>query len=175
MKKAKTKKGFSLLEAIVAIAIFSIAATMLAKSFSNLLKASIEAKRIQRSTESAQYAVGLMAKVIRNGTLDPGFFNTGSQDTILVFDNSIAACVVFKFQNGVLKMSTVSGPTFTDINKCTSNPGVNTFHDLTRVGDIEQVYFVENAGTLTVQKIGIILVVGGGDAARVQTTVSLRQ
>lgn len=176
MKKVQTtKKGFSLIESMIAVFIFSLVAIMLTGSFAGFLKSYKSAKKIQKSAESAQYVINLMAKSIRNSEFEPTFnLSLIGNQVVTMFDRSRSLCVIYKYEMGVLKMATAGGGSITDVTKCnvTNAPALATFSPLTKVGDIFDVAFV---GSTAVGKILMTVdYTNNPNSSRVQTTVSLR-
>lgn len=171
------RRGFSLVESLIAVFIFSFVAIMLTGSFSGFLKRYAAAKKSQRSSESAQYVMNLMVKTIRNSTLPsaPATFTNLSQ--IRIFDNSRGLCVYYRYQGAGIagKLQTASSPG-ADINAC---PVVATsaYSDLTVAGDFVGFGFsgVPSVAGTGIGKVVINAEVIGGDASRIQTAVSLRQ
>lgn len=173
MKKIQTKKsGFTLIESMIAIFIFSLAAAMLSGAFSGFFKTYVDAKKTQRNTESSQFAMNVMAKTIRGSIVSTNFVDNSSVDNILVFDNSRSTCVVYKYIGGVLKSASSNG---TDIASCVATPP-NSFFDLTGAGEITSLSFYGKKSTSGLPgKVTISMGVDGGVAAQMQTSVSLRQ
>lgn len=172
-REVGARRGFSLVESLVAIFIFSLISVMLGGAFSGFLKNYIKAKSAQRNSESAQYVMNLMAKNIRNGTVDSSFSSGGS--TIKIFDNSTAKCVWYSYNAGKIQTYAVGGGTIVDIASCPAAAG--TFTDMTKTGEIEALNF-RGMPSVTAAKVGKIMIsatVQGGDASRIQTTISLRQ
>lgn len=177
------KKGFSLVEALVAIFVFSIVAVTLAVLFSGLLRNYNASKKMQRSAENAQYAMNLMAKTIRGSILPAGaVFADASQ--ITMFDTSRSMCVIYKYETGVLKMSTASdnGVAIIDITKCntTDAPMLAIFSELTKFGELVDVSFTGiSSADGPPRFFGKVLisarVAGSSSDSAIQTTVSLRQ
>jgi prepilin-type N-terminal cleavage/methylation domain-containing protein len=181
-KISTTKSGFSLIEALVAIFVFSIVAVMLAVLFSGFLKNYNASKKTQRSAENTQYVINLMAKTIRGSILLPGpAFGDASQ--ITMFDTSRSMCVIYKYETGVLKMSTAgdNGITIADVTKCntTAAPMLAIFSELTKFGEVSKVSFTGIPSTDGPPRFfGKVLIsanIAGSNSSTIQTTVSLRQ
>ncbi|NTW27211.1 MAG: prepilin-type N-terminal cleavage/methylation domain-containing protein [Candidatus Moranbacteria bacterium] len=178
---SSTKKGFSLVESLLAVFIFSMVAVMTASTFSGLLKNYIVAKKIQRNSESAQFVMNLMAKTIRSSVLPASPVSYLNVNNIAMFDNSSAQCVIYKFDAGVLKMvSAGAADGATDISKCdaVTTPVLadSNLVPLTNAGEIDNISFsgVPSSGAV-VGRIVIMAKVGGSDASEIQTAVSLRK
>lgn len=110
-KKNKTKKdclprkqGFSLIETLIAVFIFSLVMTMLIQIFVGFLKNYTKSRTTQRDIENVQYAMNLMAKTIRTSDV-PNF--SGQMTSFMVFDYSQTAgnCIRYTYD---LNSSTIS-------------------------------------------------------------------
>jgi prepilin-type N-terminal cleavage/methylation domain-containing protein len=103
MLKNKNKKGFSLIELIIAIFIFTILMITTAGIFSGFFSGYRKARATQGDLENAQFAMNYMAKTLRtSGVKSPTVLGTVSD--ITVFDYSQSKCVQFFFDSSnVLK------------------------------------------------------------------------
>lgn len=168
----KKNSGFSLIESLVAIFIFSLVAAMLAGSFSGFFKTYVSARKAQKNMESGQYVMNLMTKTIRSSTIDPAFVSEGSQ--LMMFDNSKSECVIYNYDvDGRLKVATSLGD---GIDSCVATSSTS-FFPLTNAGEISGVTFAgipsSEDGT-TVGKLLIKINSSSDNASQMQTTVSLR-
>lgn len=102
MKKNKktNKRGFTLVEVLVAMFVFVLMATMLAASFGSFLKTYFNAKKLQKSTETAQYVMNLIAKTART-SMD---INATVPGEIKMYDNSTGNCIYYKYVASSKKM-----------------------------------------------------------------------
>ena len=109
-----SKKGFSLIEVLIAIFIFILTITMLAGSFSSFFKNYTNSKKMQKDVENAQYAMNLMAKTIRTSSVPNA---SGSMGTFRIFDYSHPTdnCIEYKYASSMI---TVSSVTKTDPTEC---------------------------------------------------------
>ena len=127
-KNMKAEKGFSLVETMIAVAIFSIAAVLLAGAFSSFIRTSIEAKKEQKNVEDAQYALNSISKTLRTSDLATTSF------PLEVFDYSRTSynCIIYNYDkvNKKIQVATTTDATPEDMSKCNwSNYG--TFTDVT--------------------------------------------
>jgi prepilin-type N-terminal cleavage/methylation domain-containing protein len=178
------KNGFTLVETMISVMLFSLMAVSIAGAFSGFLKNFVAAKKSQRSSESAQYAMSLMAKTIRNSSMDP-LVDINGLNQITMFDNSRTVCVSYKYDplDGRLKIAvgdvTVLGTPVLDITDC--NPAktplaFNFASAMTNELDITGVKFYSPQPALKMnRKVTVSMGVSGGTAAAVQTSISLRQ
>ncbi|HBI33893.1 MAG TPA: hypothetical protein DEA43_02670 [Candidatus Moranbacteria bacterium] len=172
-KNIKKKKGFSLVETLIALLVFSFIIVMLMGSFSSLLKNYANVKKTQRGMESAQYVINMMAKTIRSSVFPSTPTSYTGATQITMFDNSRSLCVVYKYEAGILQVA--SGGAGTDIVTCIASPPTS-FTSLTAPNELSSFSF---SGVPTIGaafgKISITADAYGGNAAKIQTTVSLRQ
>ncbi|EKE19524.1 MAG: hypothetical protein ACD_8C00144G0007 [uncultured bacterium] len=181
-KKVSSKGGFSLVEVLVAMFVFSLVGVMLAGSFSGFLKSYVSAKKAQKSSESALNAINLMAKTIRSSTLyTTPIINSGSQ--ILMLDNSQGSCVSFRYFNEAIQVA-VGTAVASDVTECTEASFTNfsnltSVDDVTGVGDVTGLVFSGTASDLAsatpvIGKVQISMKVQDKASTHLQTTVSLR-
>jgi prepilin-type N-terminal cleavage/methylation domain-containing protein len=188
-KNKKTKKGFSLVETLVAVAIFSLAAVMFAGSFASFLKNSIAAKEAQRNAESAQYVINLMAKTIRTSAVAAPTPTAGSTTVftklrVLDFSQTDPTknCIEYDYVVGSgATIAYASSPT-NSLDEC-KNATMTTPAGLTEAGNISGggLYFSYTASNPPAAPYGMITIVDSianndpNNPNRVQTTTSLRQ
>lgn len=196
MKNKKNRNGFTLVETLVAVLVFSLTAVMLSGAFSGFLKTYNEAKRIQKGVESAQYALNLMAKTIRTS-----FVQKGSLPAVLdatnpryyswplnLYDYSQGLCVQYNLVNNPstgmnkLQMGTINPTISGDPSTCSYGVGMN-INDVTSE-DIKSGflnYLPSNTSSATpyygLVTISLHVKEPGQTSGEVpiQTTVSLRQ
>ncbi|HAR99642.1 MAG: hypothetical protein US57_C0010G0009 [Candidatus Moranbacteria bacterium GW2011_GWC2_37_73] len=178
-KNIKKKKGFSLVETLIALLVFSFIIVMLMGSFSSLLKNYANVKKTQRGMESAQYVINMMAKTIRSSVFPSAPTSYAGVNQITMFDNSRSLCVTYKYDtDGLLKVFTAAGTVITD---CDTNPSAASFTSLTAPNELSSFSFSGVPTDITdpmnpvFGKISITADAYGGNAAKMQTTVSLRQ
>lgn len=103
--KIKKQKGFSLLELLVAIFIFSVAVLVASIVFARSMQTYRNSNNIQNNLENAQFALNLMAKIIRQGQAVEVL--SGNKE-IKLFDGE--KCRGYKFDAGnKLKTGSFSG------------------------------------------------------------------
>lgn len=190
----KNKKGFSLVEVIVAMAISSIALTMLLGSFAGFFQQYSVAKKNQKTIEDARYALALMSKTIRtsvvstaSGTSTIAFATTGvagDNNMIKLYDNSQSRCLVYYYDSAGKKIvKVIKNTTDSDISACgysgsfdINSPGF-TKSDLTSAV-VERMWARGTISTSTqVGKINVALKIresGQVNPTNIAMTVSLR-
>jgi prepilin-type N-terminal cleavage/methylation domain-containing protein len=173
IERQMSKKGFSLIETLVAVLIFSLAVTMLAGTFSSFLKNYARAKRDQHNIENAQYAMNIMAKTIRTSAV-----NNGSTFPLKIYDYSQGLCIEYSYSGNKIQYRTSSTPPspLTDPSTCDFT-GI-TSEDLT--SDIITSAQVNAIATTTSPTVfgRVTISLNVGDTTKsfpIQMSVSLRQ
>lgn len=143
MKKNKQNNqfGFTLIEILVAMAIFTTATVTIADIFLLSNKSQRKTESMQSSESDARFAMEVMAQAIRHGRIDynaygivsgfPGMVNPGSQPSLYLLDDD---GIGIRFQRilvggrGVLRVSQDSGATWTDITPIDISVGAIAFN-----------------------------------------------
>jgi len=183
-KKSKYA-GFSLMEMIVAIFVFSIVMTTVMAVFVNVSTSRKKIKAIQKDVEDARFGMELMAKSLRMSSVvkcDETSTCDGSLTYELrVFDYSQGKCVRYKLDTfNHLQSSAISA---TGLADCDSKvDGDFTFSNMTG-GNVSSLNFAAiKSDNTKFGKVTIAMKVcykgicsgNSGDEANIQTTVSLR-
>lgn len=101
-KNLKDRKGFFLLEMIIAMAIFSLVIVAVVATFASIVKTQKRTREIQRNVESAGTAMEVMSKTIRMSSQTADY--SGGKE-IRLYNNSQDKCISYKFNAGDLKVS----------------------------------------------------------------------
>jgi len=187
----KKKKGFSLLEVMISIFIFSIMMVSVSMTFASLFKNYKNTKKIQQNLENAQFAMNTMAKSLRTSSITPVV--SGNVQTVRFFNYSAASenCVAYSFNSGTRSLRISSAtidpaqPTSTKISQCGSAP--LTAHPDIISGTVDSVNFnvtVSSAGPTPPKAMGKVTISmkvcasaacpASQDKATIQSSVSLR-
>lgn len=181
------KRGFSLLEVIVAVFIFSLIMVAVTGTFANFSVSYRNTRATQKDLENAQYAINLMAKVIRTSNVikcNGGSCSAADYTSISIFDNSQDKCIVYRINNHELQTSSASPETSGDGNTCAFSESYSTI----TTGYIEtgKFYVVPSSAGSIAGRITISFSICQPDSsaascsanlddkARIQTSVSLR-
>jgi Tfp pilus assembly protein PilV len=120
----KTKKGFSLIEILVALFVFILAITMIVGVFANFLNNYVQTKRTLRDIENVQYAMNLIAKTVRTSAVKSsvGFplqIFDYSQDDFSA--GSEGKCISYEYNLGsqTIEMATTEDADPKSISDCT--------------------------------------------------------
>lgn len=65
-KERKTRRGFTLIEILIVVGVFSILALTASMTFFNLLKSSTKSRTVTMVKQNGDYAMGVMTRMIRN-------------------------------------------------------------------------------------------------------------
>ncbi len=115
----KVQKGFSLLEALISIAVFTIIMVATAETFASMIQTKSEADRMRESHQKAQVAIESITKSIRSGVvIDPAPATpfTSDASTIRIYDYSQSLCIEYAFLGTALQKRTAS----IDRDECTA-------------------------------------------------------
>ncbi|MEI7621618.1 MAG: prepilin-type N-terminal cleavage/methylation domain-containing protein [Candidatus Moraniibacteriota bacterium] len=91
-KTSENKKGFTLIETLISVFLFSFLMVMIAGSFTSFLKTYVQEKKMQNNIEQANFAMNLMAKTLR--TSDVVYDATNS--ILNVYDFSQEKCLRYR-------------------------------------------------------------------------------
>lgn len=181
-KATGCKKGFSLIETLISILVFSLAMTIIAQTFGSFIKSYVSEKKSQIDVENAQYALNLIEKTIRTSTIQTANasgvldFNGADGKMIKMFDNSQSKCVAYRFNANKIEKLTKAG-TDNDISTCGNFVDNYTVSDLTS-NNISSMNVQGKISSLgEAGKISVALVVSEPASTKsfnVALTVSLR-
>ncbi len=193
-KKTKNKKGFTLIEVLMAIFIFALMASAASGVFIKMIQSYRYAKAAQKDLENAQYAMNLITKTLRTSSIakcQSGEFSTEACPTsennewIRVYDHSRGVCRMYSFNNDRLEervpgTGTNADSPGEDISRCGGGDylGADESKSLTTgtvSGEFDVVASSDDAGSEEVGKVTISMTINSGDKdTHIQSTVSLR-
>lgn len=163
-KKNKNHSGFSLLEMLISLFIFSLVIITSVSIFARVASTRQKTRNIQKNMEDARTALDLMAKNMRmSKELGPN----GSGGEIHMLNNSQKVCVSYKFEANKLKMSqkpvsgSCVGVTYDDYIDIIESDNVSGGFDVVEA----------SVASKTIGKATVVLTV---DGIRLQTSVSFR-
>ncbi len=174
-----SRKGLSLLEVIVAIAVFTIIMIATVEVFSSMIKTKAEADRMRESHQKAQVAIETITKSIRSGVVVSPASSvpiTNDSDTIRIYDYSQLQCIEYSFSSDALQKKFVIMD-YDDRADCSGSPsfsGLQTMVDATTKGTFDISWETDNKYVT----IALLLIAPNlsetTNQTRVQTTVSMR-
>lgn len=177
IKKPKNNPaGFSFMETMISVFIFSLIALTATAAFLSGFSARNTAKAAQRNLEEARTAMEMMAKNMRMSTK----LASSTGDTkVIMFNNSQGKCIEYSFENNKLRgvvydeaTGSVDDPNYPD---CSSNPGGLT--DIISIPVVGQfsVVITKSIPFKEIGKATISMSIGEGNSIQhIQTTVSFR-
>lgn len=192
----KNLKGFTFVEVIYTMFVLAAVMVAVAGIHSSLTKSYRKTALTQKDLEQAQYALNLMAKVLRTSFVTAPLpvspaTNVPSSAYIIVYDKSRDKCVRFQFDSYKLKTASanaVGGNEKEKIDNCkTSPPAVMSLEEITNT-HVNAGYFdvtptvldeddrIESTGKVTtVMNICPSSGCATSPPVIIQSTVSLRQ
>ena len=181
----RNRRGFTLLEMLLAVFIFSLVMITVVALFTRFVTFQKRSRSIQRNMENSVYVMELMAKMLRTSSVVSCNNFTRStcnaqESSIEIYDYSQNKCIRFYSQNNIIKMGSAVTPrancsssgvslVSTDLaNNFISNldfRAIKTDDAASRVGKVTISLEVCSNGTCSGAE---------NDRANLQTTVSLR-
>ena len=168
------KKGFTLIEVIVAVFIFALVASAASGIFVKMIQSYRYAKIVQRDLESAQYAMNLMAKTLRTSSIV-----NSTPNLVRVYDYSQQKCIEYEFNgSNLLYSSAGDGGATIDETTCatdslTASP--NLIEGSISSGTFDAIASSDLPGSEAMGKVTISMTVKSGNRdTNIQSSVSLR-
>lgn len=97
-RRSRTTSGFTLIEMIIAIGVFSIMSVAIAGAFTSGFSSYSDTRELQRNIETAQYALNTLEKLLRTSTvISAGGANA---QTVTFYDYSSARCFRYDISGG---------------------------------------------------------------------------
>lgn len=169
------------MEVIVAVFIFAIMMTATAAFFGKSMFSYRGARAIQKDLESAQFAVNLVAKSLRTGSIYD--YKNKASAFVKIYDHSQGKCIEYKFESSALKYSWGTPAGANDEEKrinCPATP-LSALQSIT-AGTVTGFFDVIPSVPNIVGKVTISMSVcpesgcsgNPKDEANIQSTVSLR-
>lgn len=166
----KNQGGFTLIEVLVAVAIFLVVMAATSYIFTRAFAGYKETKALQHDIENAQYVLNLLAKELRTSSI------AGSGPTWVQFiDYSQNVCFRYRVNGESLQVARASA---SSLSACQSSGVGSGSYTTISTGTVSGNFFVTSStqSPKTVGKVTVSLVISEGTVhvARIQTTVSLR-
>ncbi len=192
MNKIGTVKripGFTLIEMIVAVGVFSVMMSVIVGAFSSGALTYRESKDFQRNLESAQYSMNTMAKHLRTSTVVSPSVPDADASEIAFYDYSSNRCFEYRLNANVLEARWVSAADPDDVKGsvdiCRTSGAVGGSWAEMTSGEVDGSFRVipsddGSGGSKRAGRVTIMLTVrrdGGTDGrleSFMQTSVSLR-
>jgi prepilin-type N-terminal cleavage/methylation domain-containing protein len=182
-KKTKNTRGFSIIELLVAVFIFTVIIMAATSTFTNTFSTWKKTRQTQADLEKARTALETIGKSIRMSNQ-----LKYSSDTLSMFNNSQNKCIRYNSDVGGSLVSTTCTPTEANIEATTYDceadnetddcGGDNYGNQVTLISSDAILNFNVEETDVSSHKIGkatmSILVGTGAQQRRIQTTVSFR-
>jgi type II secretory pathway component PulJ len=190
-KMHKTRKGFSLMELLVAMFISTLIMISVVAAFASAFRAQKTARKVQRDLEDAKTAIEYMAKIIRmSSDVRP---RSGGGYAVYMYNKTTENCVGFRYDTAS-KTIKEQRCTPLDPNDPCANGTVNASAGTIAVGTDcasapseteissqlnEARFYVPNYGASStfpnpIRRVTVRMVMASDSNARMITTVSLR-
>ena len=169
------RKGFSLVEMLISVFIFSIIILIVIGGFAGLYKSYADNKQIQKNIENAQFAINLMSKTIRtsdvilvSNTILRTFDYSHNVSGYSGFGNG---CIEYRIDGNLIRMRYLTSPASpSSISQCSFTSG--SLRNLTSTNSIVS----SNSGFMYAnERVSIAIgVQTKAGVVPVQSTVSIR-
>ena len=171
IKNNKKYQGFSLLEVLIAMFIFTLMFTASISVFSEVFSARQKAREIERNIEDARTAIDLMAKNMRMST---SLKKVIGEETVYMYNTSQEQCISYKFEGKELKISQANPAGADDKNCDPSHVAYGSFNPITS-DNVSGKFVITETKTSSPKIIGKATVnMEINESINVQTTVSFR-
>lgn len=173
----RTKKGFTLLELLIAVFIFSLIMVTSTSFFSRSIKTYKSVRSTQRNLEDAQFALSSMAKTIRTSTIiDPVSAQTAASLIVYDYSRTVDACIQYSFSSNRIQSRSADVPR----DNCTTSTTFGSYSNLSNVY-VNNAYFFVNPSNGTSHLLGRVTISLDvcatslcSEKAKIQSSVSLR-
>ncbi len=175
------KRGYTLIEVVISLAVFLIIVMATSSIFSSMFSGYRNTRAIQHDIETAQYALGVMAKELRTSSIAAP--TTASTTTsVLFYDYSQNICFAYRINAGKLesaKAAPASPSTLTAAQKISfcqtaSLSAYQTISTGTITGSFVVTPSVASPAFVGRVTASLGIAEGPNHTARIQTTMSLR-
>lgn len=173
----KTYQGFTLIEMLVALFVFTLMMTATMQIFGTAFVGYRATRTVERDIENAQYAMNAVAKELRTGSV---VSDSGNRSYVQFYDHSQGKCFRYRIASEKLQVASAISTGVVDCdNSINFSPSDFTTISTGVVTGSFRVTPSETVGgpARVVGKVTIALEIAENDTlhrARIQTTVSLR-
>lgn len=176
-ENANFKKGFTLLELLISLAVLSILMLATSSIFVRSFGSYQGTKRIESNISDAQFLMNSIAKELRTSTVVAPT-SDGSTQSLKFFEYSKSECIQYRFNSGTIEVArSSSGSTFESCNNTANLSGFSRVG----IGSISGSFYSLPSKPVSPgpQRVGRVTVtlsiqVSGSDPVVLQSTTSLR-
>jgi prepilin-type N-terminal cleavage/methylation domain-containing protein len=182
MKMTGTKKGLTLVEVVISVAVFSIIMAVTASLFGSNIDTKRRTDRARVAYERMQVAMNVVAKTLRTSSIVSNA--SANSPSVRVYDYSQEKCVEFSTSSNVLTISETSVPIADKDTQCTPSSSLGSTTNLSnsfvigrfRTVKTDEASDVRGSVTMsfTVCPTDFDCTSESSELANMQTTVSLR-
>jgi prepilin-type N-terminal cleavage/methylation domain-containing protein len=180
-RQRKSSRGFSLIEVVVAMGVFSLLMAIVSVAFSGGFATYRNTASAQKYLENAQYIMNDLAKQLRTSSVISPTGNPAANTSpisVTFFDHSQSKCIMYRQHTSPDYIEKSVGTAGTAA-LCGTTPGFSVWNRVT-AGEVTMDLVIRNSVLST--RVGLVIIsfsVGGGGASAVdpvllQSSVSLR-
>lgn len=176
-KSLGTRRGFTLVEVLVAMFVFSIMMTAVSQVFASAFSGYRFTRAVERDLENAQFFINILAKELRTSSVVSA---AGNQQFVQFFDHSQGKCFRYRIDTARLQVASAASTGVASGASPCNAMGFGSFTTIS-TGSVAGSFRVTPSATVggpatVVGKVTIALDISESVAhhARMQTTVSLR-
>lgn len=175
----RARKGFSFLEVIIVVFIFTIIMTAVTLYFSKMALVNQGTKRLQRNLEDTQFAFNLVGKTLRTAVIVIPTTPLSNASVIRLYDYSQGACIEYSFSNDTIMMKSAPGSGSGNEKTWCQGASLGTAAPIISTADgatVSGKFIVIPSTDAVAGRVTIVADVSRGEnlSSSVQTTVSLR-
>lgn len=179
---SRRSKGFSLLELLIALFIFSIVVSGVTTYFARIVQTNQNSKRLQQNLEDTRFAMSRMTKTLRTSVIIKPIVN-GRRESVRVYDYSQEKCLEYEFGTNSLveRVSSSSpGPGVPEKSWCDTlsvSGGDFSENQLISISDasLSGMFSVVPSSTSFAGRVSMkVTITRKNNSSTVQSTVSLR-
>jgi prepilin-type N-terminal cleavage/methylation domain-containing protein len=173
-KQRKKRKGFSMMEVVISLAMFVIIIVATAQIFTLSFSGYRYTKNLQKDTENAQLIMGILSKELRTSTIVSPSNPQDGISTLKFYDHSQGACLSYRISLGHIQ---VARENLSSVAACAGASLTN--YQTVSTGTVDGSFDVvpSDASPRTVGRVTMGLRIRSdlsGHEAMIQNTVSLR-
>lgn len=173
-----TRRGFTLIEVLVSMFVFSIMMASVSQIFSTAFSGYHSTRAIQRDIDNAQYSLNIVAKELRTSSVtSPSSGVLVNTTAVQFYDHSQGKCFRYQINQGNLQVASANSTGVSSGASPCNTMSLTAFTTIS-TGVITGSFRVTPSTTtpLQVGKVTITLDISEGSVhhARIQTSVSLR-